>query len=80
MLDKTKEAVGLDEDVDEDDIDLYEMGLPVVSFRFTDEFKKQYPDIKQFVPTLTPVLFSVATAHDLSFLPSTGPGSRASSV
>lgn len=22
-------------------------GLPVVSFRFTDEFKAQYPDIKQ---------------------------------
>lgn len=32
---------------DEDDVTLYARGLPVVSFRFTDQFKDSYPDIKQ---------------------------------
>jgi len=37
-----KDAVGM-----EDDVSLYEPGLPVVSFRFSDNFKKQYPEIQQ---------------------------------
>jgi len=34
-------------EINEADAEFYEEGLPVVSFRFTDEFKKQYPNIKQ---------------------------------
>jgi len=33
--------------VNEDDPDLYNPGLPVVAFRFSDAFKKEYPHIKQ---------------------------------
>lgn len=33
--------------LDEEDAAYYNEGLPVVSFRFTDEIKAQYPDIKQ---------------------------------
>ncbi|KZO98555.1 glutamate decarboxylase [Calocera viscosa TUFC12733] len=32
---------------DPDDAEAYMKGLPVVSFRFADEFKKQYPYVKQ---------------------------------
>lgn len=31
----------------EEDAEYYMEGLPVVSFRFTDEIKKQYPNVKQ---------------------------------
>jgi glutamate decarboxylase len=31
----------------ETDAEFYQEGLPVVSFRFTDEFKAKYPGIKQ---------------------------------
>ncbi|THV01735.1 glutamate decarboxylase, partial [Dendrothele bispora CBS 962.96] len=37
-----KDAIGV-----EDDVELYEPGLPVVSFRFTDDFKTKYPEIQQ---------------------------------
>ncbi|KAE9406443.1 glutamate decarboxylase [Gymnopus androsaceus JB14] len=37
-----KDAVGM-----EDDVSVYEPGLPVVSFRFSDDFKKQNPDLQQ---------------------------------
>ncbi|KAL0562605.1 glutamate decarboxylase gad1, partial [Marasmius crinis-equi] len=37
-----KDAVGID-----DDVESYEPGLPVVSFRFSDEFQKKYPEIQQ---------------------------------
>ncbi|KAF8526307.1 glutamate decarboxylase [Hysterangium stoloniferum] len=33
--------------VDETDVESYEPGLPVVSFRFSDKFKQNYPDIQQ---------------------------------
>ncbi|TFK55286.1 glutamate decarboxylase [Heliocybe sulcata] len=33
--------------VDEENVEIYEPGLPVVSFRFTDEFKQKYPDLQQ---------------------------------
>lgn len=32
---------------DEDDAEFYERGLPVVSFRFSDKFKQENPNIKQ---------------------------------
>jgi len=31
----------------ETDAEFYQEGLPVVSFRFTDDIKKQYPGLKQ---------------------------------
>jgi glutamate decarboxylase len=31
----------------EDDAEYYAEGLPVVSFRFTDKIKAEYPDVKQ---------------------------------
>jgi glutamate decarboxylase len=31
----------------EEDAEFYYEGLPVVSFRFTDEFKAKYPHVKQ---------------------------------
>jgi len=33
--------------LDEDDAEFYERGLPVVSFRFSDKFKKENPHVKQ---------------------------------
>jgi len=33
--------------IDEEDVESYVPGLPVVSFRFSDEFQKQYPEIQQ---------------------------------
>jgi glutamate decarboxylase len=33
--------------IDETDAQYYTPGLPVVSFRFSDKFKQQYPHIKQ---------------------------------
>ena len=36
-----------DKKLHEDDPERYMAGLPVVSFRLTDEFKSQYPQIKQ---------------------------------
>lgn len=33
--------------INEEDAAYYNEGLPVVSFRFTDEIKGQYPDVKQ---------------------------------
>src|SRR5204862_3819010 len=42
-----KERPGADKNLDEDDPERYIPGLPVVSFRLTDEFKGQFPHIKQ---------------------------------
>ncbi|CAE6410228.1 unnamed protein product [Rhizoctonia solani] len=33
--------------LDENDAEYYERGLPVVSFRFTDKFREEYPHVKQ---------------------------------
>ncbi|KIY49774.1 glutamate decarboxylase [Fistulina hepatica ATCC 64428] len=38
---------GASEECEEDESELYMMGLPVVSFRFKDEFVKEYPQVKQ---------------------------------
>lgn len=32
---------------DEDDAEYYERGLPVVSFRFSDKFREEYPNVRQ---------------------------------
>jgi len=32
---------------DEENVEIYEPGLPVVAFRFSDKFKETYPDIQQ---------------------------------
>lgn len=45
MLEGAKKAVGAT--VDEENIDSYVPCLPVVAFRFTDEFQAKYPEIKQ---------------------------------
>ncbi|KAF9483776.1 glutamate decarboxylase [Pholiota conissans] len=37
----------LEEGIDSPDIEDYEPGLPVVAFRFTDDFKKKNPDVQQ---------------------------------
>ncbi|GAA5836911.1 hypothetical protein JCM9279_007699 [Rhodotorula babjevae] len=42
LVDKAKQATGL-----VDDIEAYIPGLPVVAFMFSDEFKREYPRIKQ---------------------------------
>lgn len=42
LVDKAKQATGLS-----DDIDSYIPGLPVVAFMFSDEFRNEYPRIKQ---------------------------------
>lgn len=33
--------------IDEDDAEYYERGLPVVSFRFSDSFRQEFPNVKQ---------------------------------
>ncbi|KAF8892646.1 glutamate decarboxylase [Infundibulicybe gibba] len=38
-----KDAIG----IDEGDVENYEPGLPVVSFRFSDKFQQDHPEIKQ---------------------------------
>jgi len=43
LLQTAKGAVGFDEE----DVESYIPGLPVVAFRFSDEFQKKYPDIQQ---------------------------------
>ncbi|GAA5968540.1 hypothetical protein JCM11641_007671 [Rhodosporidiobolus odoratus] len=42
LADKAKQSVGA-----LDDIDAYVPGLPVVAFQFTEEFKREYPTVKQ---------------------------------
>ncbi|KAA1471234.1 glutamate decarboxylase [Dentipellis sp. KUC8613] len=43
ITDVAKRAVGFDES----DVENYQPGLPVVSFRFSDEFKAEHPDVEQ---------------------------------
>ncbi|KDQ06535.1 hypothetical protein BOTBODRAFT_39537 [Botryobasidium botryosum FD-172 SS1] len=50
MASKIAQAVGAgsgEADAYDDKAESYERGLPVVTFRFTDKFKEQYPHIKQ---------------------------------
>ncbi|TFY71766.1 hypothetical protein EVG20_g1257 [Dentipellis fragilis] len=43
MMDVAKRAVAFDET----DVENYQPGLPVVSFRFSDEFKAEHPEVEQ---------------------------------
>jgi len=44
---KVAQAVGMAEQLHEDDAEVYEKGLPVVTFRFSDDFRQEHPHIKQ---------------------------------
>lgn len=46
-IDSAKAAVGGHSSYTEEDAEYYMEGLPVVSFRFTDEIKQKYPNVKQ---------------------------------
>ncbi|KZT11492.1 glutamate decarboxylase [Laetiporus sulphureus 93-53] len=51
MLGSAKQAVGLG--FDEENVESYVPGLPVVSFRFSDEYRQKNPDVQQrWVQTL----------------------------
>jgi glutamate decarboxylase len=57
------QAVGLREA----DVELYEPGLPVVSFRFSDEFKQKYPEIQQkWIQTLLRVKGWIVPNYELA--------------
>jgi glutamate decarboxylase len=43
LLHSAKDAVGYNEE----DVENYHAGLPVVAFRFSDDFQKEYPEIQQ---------------------------------
>lgn len=48
LVSKAAKATGL-----QDDIEYYRPSLPVVAFKFSDEFKKEYPHVKQrYIQTL----------------------------
>jgi glutamate decarboxylase len=47
LSDVHKLREGYDETLEEDDPERYIPGLPVVSFRLTDEFKAEYSHVKQ---------------------------------
>lgn len=42
-----KPLPNVDENLEDDDPERYTPGLPVVSFRLADKFKKEYPHVKQ---------------------------------
>jgi glutamate decarboxylase len=51
----------------EGDIESYEPGLPVVAFRFSDDFQKKYPDIKQkWIQTLLRAKGWIVPNYDLA--------------
>jgi glutamate decarboxylase len=53
--------------LDEDSAAYYEAGLPVIAFKFTDDFKKQHPHIKQaWMQTLLRVKGWVVPNYELS--------------
>ncbi|TRM62343.1 pyridoxal phosphate-dependent transferase [Schizophyllum amplum] len=47
LSDIHRKAPDAPDDVDEEDPQYYVKGLPVVSFRFNDEFREKYPHVKQ---------------------------------
>jgi glutamate decarboxylase len=52
---------------DELDVEHYEPGLPVVAFRFSDEFQQKYPDIRQkWVQTLLRTKGWIVPNYDLA--------------
>ena len=52
--------------VDETNVESYHPGLPVVSFRFSDDFKQKYPDVQQkWIQTLLRVKGWIVPNYDL---------------
>jgi glutamate decarboxylase len=52
---------------DENDVEQYEEGLPVVAFRFSDDFQKKHPDIRQkWVQTLLRTKGWIVPNYDLA--------------
>jgi glutamate decarboxylase len=50
-----------------EDVELYEPGLPVVAFRFSDEFQRKYPDIRQkWIQTLLRAKGWIVPNYDLA--------------
>lgn len=47
LSDVHRKKPGVKDQSDDDDIDSYEAGLPVVAFRFSDEFKQKHPGLQQ---------------------------------
>jgi glutamate decarboxylase len=47
LIENAKSAVGINSNVDQTDIESYEPGLPVVAFRFSDDFQQKYPSVQQ---------------------------------
>jgi len=43
LLDDAKQAIG----IDQEDVESYVPGLPVVSFKFSDSFREKYPEVQQ---------------------------------
>ncbi|TFY83455.1 hypothetical protein EWM64_g568 [Hericium alpestre] len=63
VTEAAKRVVGFDEE----DIESYEPGLPVVSFRFSDEFKDIYPEIQQkWIQTLLRVKGWIVPNYELA--------------
>jgi len=53
--------------IDEENVENYEEGLPVVSFRFTDDFKQQHPEIQQkWIQTLLRVKGWIVPNYELA--------------
>jgi len=49
-----------------EDVEIYEPGLPVVAFRFSDEFQQKYPDIRQkWIQTLLRTKGWIVPNYDL---------------
>jgi len=50
-----------------EDVKLYEPGLPVVAFRFSDEFQRKYPDVRQkWIQTLLRAKGWIVPNYDLA--------------
>ncbi|KAI0003248.1 glutamate decarboxylase [Russula compacta] len=53
--------------IDEGNVERYEPGLPVVAFRFSDEFQKKYPDLRQkWIQTLLRTKGWIVPNYDLA--------------
>ncbi|KAI0078169.1 glutamate decarboxylase [Panus rudis PR-1116 ss-1] len=63
LLSSAKKAVGFDEE----DVENYMPGLPVVSFTFTEEFKKNHPNVQQkWVQTLLRAKSWIVPSYELA--------------
>jgi glutamate decarboxylase len=63
LLEGAKKAVG----INEEDVESYVPGLPVVAFRFSDEFQKKHPSIQQkWIQTLLRVKGWIVPNYELA--------------